>query len=372
MVAMPDVGYYADMLRQYYTRWDDPTDIRVKKILQFSIERDGCPLEWAYHYLKQRPLVFEWFSTDPFPLFKETDREVITFANENIRDALLTKLRSTETEEETMKDELGRVTSLNSERESRDKLAKIAAEIQVCKERLQTLDRYIHGVAFTPSYIPMWFPGYFPRGYALEKLLQTYDAKTWALSALSQCSKIGGMFEEAVMTQNILLIKNCVGSRAVWDVDPNSEIPAGYRTEGDTALLFALKNHLWTSISTLLEVGADPNIVNQMTGETPLMAAIETGNKHIVRFLIHKGVKIDMRNNNGETALMLAVRIHQNYGVQDLLIAGANLDARDNNGKTSLMLASESRNNNAMEILRSATEPSTSLTPKQETVPLLF
>ena len=40
-------------------------------------------------------------------------------------------LRSTETEEETMKDELGRVTSLNSERESRDKLAKIAAEIQV-------------------------------------------------------------------------------------------------------------------------------------------------------------------------------------------------------------------------------------------------
>ena len=213
----------------------------------------------------------------------------------------------------------------------------------------------------------MWFPGYFPRGCALENLLQSYDAKTWALSALSQCTKISGMFEEAVMTQNIPLITNLV-----MDVDPNSEIPAGYRTEGDTALLFALKNHLWDSVSTLLQVGADPNIINQMTGETPLMAAIETGNKHIVRFLIHKGVKIDMRNNNGETALMLAVRIHQNYGVQDLLIAGANLDARDNNGKTSLMLASESRNNNAMEILRSATEPSTSLTPKQETVPLLF
>ncbi|GMF44344.1 unnamed protein product [Phytophthora fragariaefolia] len=77
--------------------------------------------------------------------------------------------------------------------------------------------------------------------------------------------------------------------------------------------------------------------VNGFGGETPLMAATDTGQLHIVQFLLDHGVKVD--RECGGTALMQAISKGHLEIVAILLEHGADMNKVDNHGKTPLWRA---------------------------------
>ena len=95
-------------------------------------------------------------------------------------------------------------------------------------------------------------------------------------------------------------------------------------------------------LSCLIRNGAD---VNACTNDnyTPLMIAVEKGNKVAVTFLVEHGADIDVQANiGGKTALHLAVTCHDSRDILNCLIKnGANVNSRTSMGKTPLMLASK-------------------------------
>jgi len=75
-----------------------------------------------------------------------------------------------------------------------------------------------------------------------------------------------------------------------------------------------------------------------MGGMTPLMAAVSTNQKEVVRFLIAQGADVNAVDNNGTTVLMHAkdafVKFNDNTIFKLLVSLGANLDAEDYAGHT--------------------------------------
>jgi Ankyrin repeats (3 copies)/Domain of unknown function (DUF6438) len=101
----------------------------------------------------------------------------------------------------------------------------------------------------------------------------------------------------------------------------------------------------------LLEIGADPNLVDQKH-ETALMAAASArcfrsnrvdeesaARQSLVRSLIAAGASIDLKDANGQTALMVAVRFANPEATKALLDAGADVAIRDLSGNTALTYA---------------------------------
>ncbi|GBG30010.1 Ankyrin repeat and KH domain-containing protein 1 [Hondaea fermentalgiana] len=77
-------------------------------------------------------------------------------------------------------------------------------------------------------------------------------------------------------------------------------------------------------------------------GHTPLMWAIHSasgGQTAIAEWLLGRGAKIDLQNNNGWTALMLACRYDQPDMAQMLIEQGAKMNLQENKGWTALMFA---------------------------------
>ena len=97
----------------------------------------------------------------------------------------------------------------------------------------------------------------------------------------------------------------------------------------------------------LLEAGADANI----SGNSPLHAAAENENEHIIKNLLAHAAKIDERNEDGETALIIAARHGNNYIVGTLLDKGANVTYVDAAEHTALYYATEGGYNDIVEKL---------------------
>uniref|UniRef100_A0ABD2WCP8 Uncharacterized protein n=1 Tax=Trichogramma kaykai TaxID=54128 RepID=A0ABD2WCP8_9HYME len=56
-------------------------------------------------------------------------------------------------------------------------------------------------------------------------------------------------------------------------------------------------------VKKFLELGQDPNCVNQETGDTPLLAALDDNNKEVARLLLRSGADPNLANKNGITPL---------------------------------------------------------------------
>ncbi|MCW3053704.1 MAG: repeat, subgroup [Chthonomonadales bacterium] len=87
-------------------------------------------------------------------------------------------------------------------------------------------------------------------------------------------------------------------------------------------------------IKQALSEGADPNL--QSSGTSALMFFAGTGDLRAVKDLVHRGVRLDLRERYGRTALLIAAAAHHPQIVQFLLEAGA--EFKDVQGQSLLPL----------------------------------
>ena len=71
--------------------------------------------------------------------------------------------------------------------------------------------------------------------------------------------------------------------------------------EGVTALVAAVRNNRASTVSLLIDRGADVNKEDTVKGITPLKAAVEDDNCALVELLIKRGAAVDHVNRNGRT-----------------------------------------------------------------------
>src|SRR5699024_3031300 len=82
---------------------------------------------------------------------------------------------------------------------------------------------------------------------------------------------------------------------------------------GQTPLLWSLSQKRETTLAavkTLVAGGADVNLANPKTGETPLMAAAMKGDEKIVHYLLDHGANRNKKNRKGQTAADYARKAH--------------------------------------------------------------
>jgi hypothetical protein len=85
-----------------------------------------------------------------------------------------------------------------------------------------------------------------------------------------------------------------------------------------------------------IAAGTDLNIVNPMSGGTPLITATVFGKNESAILLIDGGADLEVTNNEGATALHIAAFLCREDIVKALLAKGADRTARNNEGATAL------------------------------------
>jgi ankyrin repeat protein len=84
------------------------------------------------------------------------------------------------------------------------------------------------------------------------------------------------------------------------------------------------------AVRLLLEHGADPNIVDPTSGDTPLRSV--SGDPAVVRMLVEHGAKIDQLQSGGITALIHFISTREWDTALYLIEKGANLDVVNEHG----------------------------------------
>ncbi|MFC1850406.1 ankyrin repeat domain-containing protein [candidate division CSSED10-310 bacterium] len=126
--------------------------------------------------------------------------------------------------------------------------------------------------------------------------------------------------------------------------DPNAKVSGKsddeFLSQGQTALMYHIKDNNLTNVKILLKAGADPNATFR-GGETTLMMAARAGNLEIVNTLLEAGVDLKAKKiglaqfkyaTRGETALMAAIWSNNSAVVKALLKAGADPNASGESG----------------------------------------
>lgn len=116
--------------------------------------------------------------------------------------------------------------------------------------------------------------------------------------------------------------------------------------ESNTVLTKAVEGGKEKCVKLLLDAGADINLPNK-EGRTPLMVLLRLfsgEDKHrieILKMLLDRGAKLDVRDSKGDAALIYAVKSRSALAVEMVLekCTKTDLDVQDNDGKTALMHA---------------------------------
>lgn len=113
---------------------------------------------------------------------------------------------------------------------------------------------------------------------------------------------------------------------------------------GDTPLVTAARAHLLDMVSTLVEMGANPDAeagLDPDMGITPLMAACRVNSTAIIQALLEKGANVDYQNKSGITALMYSIKWRQVEAARLLLLKGASRTIKDNWSRSAVWWARE-------------------------------
>ena len=90
-------------------------------------------------------------------------------------------------------------------------------------------------------------------------------------------------------------------------------------------------------MKTLLELGADPNAVDNYDNNAILSIAKNVDGGNRVMLMIKAGINVNLANSQGRTPLHHTALYYSAESVQALIDAGANVNASDNRGRTPLM-----------------------------------
>lgn len=104
-------------------------------------------------------------------------------------------------------------------------------------------------------------------------------------------------------------------------------------------LLRAARNGDAKTVTRYLDAGVDIEARNPGDAWTPLMWAAVRDHADLVRLLVARGSRLEVRDRKGLTALLVAARWGSRGGVGALLDAGANIGAVDDIGWNALMWA---------------------------------
>lgn len=129
--------------------------------------------------------------------------------------------------------------------------------------------------------------------------------------------------------------------------------------DGLTLLGYAAHFGSPQAVLVLLDAGADVNAVSHsriayIPSNTALHAAIAgKRNLEVIRLLLERGARTDLRDSNGQTCLHSAAYHADSVEIILMLIdRGANPGTKDKNGATPLDLAVQRGNANVAELLR--------------------
>ena len=116
----------------------------------------------------------------------------------------------------------------------------------------------------------------------------------------------------------------------------------------------AMDNDLEAVKRLLLFGDADVNALDQNLGTSALSHAFANGNREMMRELLWRGARVNMRLAYRQTALMRLRDETPVEAVRDLLDAGAKVNLRDEDGDTALMVAAEHGRADVVELLLNA------------------
>lgn len=107
-----------------------------------------------------------------------------------------------------------------------------------------------------------------------------------------------------------------------------------YQADGEGAIHIAVRKGNGEYLRFMLGLRANPNLVADKDGETPLTLAAVVNQPEMASILLNAGAKVDQGNRGGETPLIKAVRFNRLDMVQQLLQRGADADKTDYTGKS--------------------------------------
>jgi hypothetical protein len=123
-------------------------------------------------------------------------------------------------------------------------------------------------------------------------------------------------------------------------------VPAGAQFSDSYNFLKAIKDRDGNKATELLSKGG-PNLINTpdfSTNERAIHIVAKDGDLNWLAFLLQKGARVDLKDNQGNTPLMYAVRSSFLDGARLLIAKGAQVNAANSLGETPLIIAVQTRN----------------------------
>ena len=99
-----------------------------------------------------------------------------------------------------------------------------------------------------------------------------------------------------------------------------------YDDNGDTPLTSAARKGHLDICRLLTQEGADINVPNQQSGQTPLLTAVESNRPEVVSFFLENFADTQQTDNVGITPLYSAIRLKSEQLVGDLISNGCDVN----------------------------------------------
>ena len=184
-----------------------------------------------------------------------------------------------------------------------------------------------------------------------------------ALVAVPALAQIG--FSESYTFLKAVRERDGATVESIASNPSSTAINARDRDSGEGALHILVRGRDLNWLVFMLARGARPDIANN-EGSTPLMLAAQIGWREGAEQLIARGATVNLGNSRGETPLMLAVQRYDLSMVRLLLSQGADPNQTDNVSGNSAMDYARQGGARATSILRAleTPQPATTSTPR--------